>query len=374
MTWTLEVRDASLERIHEVTRFSKFSTVLRFNNLSTWELDLPATTAAASALLERGAGIIATRDGETMLSGLVTRRHRVRNKEENRISISGIDDTVWTGRRLAPPVPDGPPYDTDGHDVRTGPAETVMHEFVDVNAGPGAITARRAPGLTLAPDLGRGSVVTGRARFHVLLELLQSLALAGGDLGFRIVQVDDELQFQVYEPTDLSASVVFSLELGNLSGYEQLAEDPEANYYVGAGAGELVDRIFVERGDPASIVNYGRIEAFRDRRDTADTAEITQTLDEELAQNAERMSLSINPSNTRAVAFMDDYRLGDRVSAVIDGEEIIDVIREVAIDLDSKGETVTPTIGSPNLEPNAIFRMFKRIGKAESRIGSLERR
>jgi hypothetical protein len=206
----------------------------------------------------------------------------------------------------------------------------------------------------------------------VLLDLLASLALAGGDLGFRMVQQGSGVEFQVYEPRDQSDFVIFSRELGNLSAFNHESEGPEANYLIGAGGGEGTARMFVEKGDAASVAEYGRIEQFRDRRDTTDAAEIEQTLDEEIAAKGDRFGLSLSPAETLAFGFGSDYALGDRVSAVVDGVVHQDVIRELAISLTADGETITPTIGTPGTT-NHEMPFVSALREQRSRISNLER-
>ncbi len=350
--YKLYVRDSGLSKVGEIDDFGKLDLISRFNQPGSFALDVPAGTDIASYLSVKGAGLILERDDlvDPIFSGPVIIKIKDWNKDQNRLTVSGPDDTIWLTRRLAYPVVTGPPYSAQAHDVRTGVCETIMRQYVNLNAGPGANTERQVTGLTLAADTTLGSSITGRARFNNLLEFLQGLALAGGDLGFRIVQSGSDIEFQVYQPTDKTATIIFSEELGNLRAYEYSVEAAEANYFIAGGGGEGVARTFQEKGDSQSIVDWGRIEQFRDRRDTTDTDELIQTIDEELLSKAEKTNLSTTPINTDAIAFLTDYGLGDKVTVMVDGEAIQDVIREVKITLTrDKGEVVTPTIGTPKL-------------------------
>jgi hypothetical protein len=215
--------------------------------------------------------------------------------------------------------------------------------------------------------------VTGNARFETVLELLQSLALAGGDLGFRVIQVEDTLEFQVYEPRDQSTFVIFSRDLGNLAAFNYETDGPEANYFIGAGSGEGTARVFVEKGDAASIASYGRIEQFRDRRDTADVPQIEQTLDQEIAAKSDRTAAGLTPTDTEAFAFLTDWWLGDRATGVVDGIPIVEVVRELSLTLTPDTEQVLPVIGTPGASaPSTAFAT--RLKEQRSRISSLERR
>jgi hypothetical protein len=370
----LFTRERSLRRSGQVEDFDSLTMRLRFNRSSTWVLEMDAESEAVP-LLGRTDGMIVERDGVTLLSGPVVSRVRTSEGEEQKVTVTGLDDTVWLQRRLALPVPSGPPYMAADYDDTTGPAETVLRYFVDRNLGPGATAPRRLAYLTLAPDLGRGTSVRGRARFHTLLELLQPLALAGGDLGFRIAQVGGGLQFQVRAPEDRTATAVFSEELGNLAGFSYQESAPVTDYVILGGQGEGTARAFVEGGRQEDIDAFGRIETFRDRRDAPDTATLEQARAEALAESGRQTSLSISPIDTEAVAFGRDYSLGDRVTVVVDGLPIRDVVREVGLTLSaSGGETVTPVVGTLDaLSPQALA-LFRNQERLSRRISPIERR
>ena len=373
-TYRILVRDAARNRVAEVDDFDHFEAVLRFNAVSSWTLELPNDTDAADSLRLDGAGLIVERDGAVLLSGPVKRRDRRWDETEDVLEVSGRDDTVVLAERLAPPVPGGPPYTAFEFDVRTGAAETVMRQYVDLNAGPGAITVRRVPGLTLAADGARGTAVTGRARFTPLLELLQSLALAGGDLGFRVVQVGLNREFQVYAPADRTGTVVFSPDFGNLSGFDYAEAAAEGNYVYAGDRAEGTARVFVEGEDAASITRWGRIETFLDRRDTTNTTEIGQAISEELSQRASTVELSLSPTDVEGMRFLVDYGLGDKVTALIDGVALEQLVREVSVSLTADaGEVISPVvIGTPGLDLSTD--LFARLAAAQRRIGRLERR
>jgi hypothetical protein len=64
----------------------------------------------------------------------------------------------------------------EDHDVRTGPAETVLLGFVNANAGPAAITARQVARLRLPGNQARGPATTVSARMDELGPLIARLA------------------------------------------------------------------------------------------------------------------------------------------------------------------------------------------------------
>lgn len=374
MSVTLFSRDATLRRTGQVEDFRSLTMPVRFNRTSTWLLELDARSPAV-ALLGRRDGLIVERDGMTLLSGPVVSINRESSGDRDTVTVTGVDDTVWLERRLALPVPTGPPYTAVEYDDKSGAAETVLRHFVDRNLGPGATVPRRLPYLTLPADLARGTSVRGRGRFHTLLELLQPLALAGGDIGFRIVQVGMGLQFQVYVPADRTATAVFSRELGNLAAYSYALTAPPADYVIVGGQGEGTARAFVEGGTQADIDVYGRIEQFRDRRDIDTVETLEQARTEALEELQPPTSLSISPIDTAAVAFGREYALGDRVTVLVDGEQIRDVVREVTLTLTpDRGEQLTPLVGTPGATSPSVLALFGKQERQDSRLSRIERR
>lgn len=375
--WTIYGLDALGRREVQIDEYEKATCTPRFNDVGDWTIKgIPAAgastaiTSAASAdvatwlgywgkieTIGLAAGFEFVRDGVSVMSGPLTRRHRIRNKSTNSFDVSGKDDMVWLTRRLAKPVPAGPPYSSQAYDVRTGVASTVIRQYVDVNAGPGATVARAVPGLTLAADPLLGGTVTGRGRWQVLLELLNLLAGPEG-LGFRI----RGRVFEVYDPTDKSAEIVFSIDNGTMAEFEDVLDAPEVDWAAVGGGGVGTARYIFEWPDVLPYLTWGLAESFIDRRDTSDPSELLQSANNEFIQRSARRGVKCVPLEGPEMRFIDDYDLGDIVAVDVDGERIVDVVREVKIEI-GPGVTITPTIGDPNApKPTAIQQKIAEFG------------
>lgn len=376
--WTLFVRNPALEREAQIDDYQKFEAIPRFNAVGSWILDIDVRVGGgdiASKLIVPQYGIEAVRNGTTVFSGPMRYKQRNRDGDTNRLTVSGPDDMVWLQDRLASPQPGSanPPYSTTAYDVRTGTCSTILRQYVDVNAGPGAVAVRQVGGLTLGTDLGIGTSVTGRARWQSLLELLQQLAISGGNLGFQLRHTGSGIEFNVYMPADKSAAVKFSEELGNLSSYNYETTAPETNYAYVGGGGEGTARTIREGQDAVAVTRWGRFESFVDRRDTTDSAELAQSITEHLAENSEQVGLSATPIDTEGMAYIDEYNLGDRATFVIDEVPTVDIIREVKIELSpERSEKVTPVVSSAGVRE--VFRLFHHMRSLGRRISNLERR
>lgn len=362
------MRDPDGVRVAQIVDASKPELQLRHQAMSTWSLSVPAAGASGALLAQRGYGIEVERDGELMLSGPVVKRHRRWALDVDELDLAGPDDLAWLARRLAHPTPtlSTPPYSTQAHDVRTGPAETVIKEYVDANAGPGAVTARRVQGLTVATTLSTGSTITGRARWKPLLDFVRELAATDG---FGLTA--NGLVFDVVAPR--TSAVVFSRENGNLGSYDYSDDAPEATFVIVAGQGEGTARQIVEVSDASALADWGRIESFRDRRDTAVEAELTQAGVETLADAASATAIAFDVVDGVAGTFADDYRVGDWVTVELEDATLVDQVREAHVKVSADGDEIALVVGPPTatiLVP-ALFRRLALLGRDVANLNAI---
>lgn len=365
--YDIKVRDLNDNFVGMIDQFDVLDIRLRFNAVGSWMVQ---STRADSALLGFGGGVSIQRNDATITSGPLTVVKRKWNRRGGNIQKSfGNDDNIWLRRRWASPEPSGPPYTNDSHDEEADVAETVMKEYVDVNVGPNANVDRQE--LTIEADAATGDSISMRARFDLLLDLLQSSAIKGGGLGFQVV----DKEFQVFTPTDRTGTIVFSEEYQNLEEYEYTVKAPQANYVLAAGQNEGVNRDFQESGDSASIITYGRIERFIDQRQLATDAELLASVNEELDAAGDEFSYTFLPISIMGMELKDDYWLGDKITVVIDGVTIQDIIREIRIKVDRKnGERITPIVATDKLRPGFFSQLARQNKQVEARILNLERR
>jgi hypothetical protein len=376
--WSVFVRAPDFSIVSQV-EYTKLSSKLRFNNLSTWALDLPVSPVAVQ-LRQPNWGIRIDRDDTTVVSGNMKQAQTKSTIDGDVMTITGVDDTTVLVDNLARPEPGTvePPYSVNAYDTRSGIGSTVMRAYVDANIGPSAASGWAVPALTIGADPVVGSSVSMDARWTPLYDVLHSLAISAGGLGFRVLQIGTGLQFQVWQPADHSADIVFGRGLDNLGDYSYTQTRPTANYIVCGGGGELTARVIRENWDSASLTAWGRVTMFRDRRDTTDTTLMDQTIDEELVKGAALTAVTADLLSLPGRAWPGDFGLGDQVTVVIEDEPIVDIVQQISIDVSgSDGEVIIPRIGSPDvdLSPAGWFdRLLTRQAQQAVRIGNLERR
>lgn len=374
---TIRLRNRLLGVAGEIEDFEELKVILRFNGNDSWVLSGWSPTAG----LDRDdiTGIILNVDGINIMTGPIWSYGQSWGVSAgNSFNLGGSSDDMWMDTRVTLPVPAGPPYTDAAYDTVTTAAETMMHYYVNRNAGPGAKPERRIHALTMATDNGLGVTFTGAARFHTLTEILNAISVinlskGSSELGWRIVQVGANLQFQVYSPTDLSGNIQFSAEFGNLEEFQFEDLGPLVNYAYVGGGGEGTARITVEGGDYPSIRRWGRVEQFVDQRQTSVIADLDARRDEALLEGKGSTKLSLTPIDTDQTQYLQDYNLGDRVKVVVGGIPMVDVIREVELTITSDGNVdVIPKVGSP--DQRGPVGLLQQMRKMRKQIQNLERR
>lgn len=383
---TLLVTDRNLNVIGDpIGDWVDLDVTLQFNDVASGGFRAPRT-AVTAAQLAAGNRVVVIRNGAVFCAGPIEAPGPEDWSAQGQASGSGqvevrfADDLAAVVSRVTYPNPAAAAtaQTSTARWTATNEAGNVIRSLVDLNAGPGALTARRVPQLTLGTGAGLGSQITFGTRFEPLGDALRSAAIAGGGLGFRTRQdtAAAQIVFDVYAPQDLSAGVRFSPGLGNLRSYRYEPQAPTATTAIVGGQDVGTSRVVVERVDTAAEAAWGRMERFVDRRQSDDTvgstAELDQAGDEELARAAETARLSSVTVDTDDQRFGVHYQLGDRVSLELaSGVEVADVIRAVRMQVTpDAGELVTALVGSQDTSSDP--RWVRYLRDVSRRIDRLE--
>lgn len=230
-------------------------------------------------------------------------------------------------------------------------AETVMKEFVDENAGPGATSPPRLlaagafSGLTIEADQARGSNWTGARAYRNLLSVLQEISEANGfDFGivgtgaatfeFRAKPApwgSDRSDAGLDPSTGLNgagnAPVIFNLERGNVRNLTYtLNRMTEVNAAIALGQGIEDDREVIQRTDAAAIAvsPWNRREGTRQANRESATAGLNAIGDAMLDELKARETLDFAVLQGGGVFYGRDYFLGDLVTGTLDTDVNVD--------------------------------------------------
>ncbi|QFG12432.1 minor tail protein [Streptomyces phage Alvy] len=378
---TVEVRDKSLTR-RGLVRPEELSLELtdNFNNVGEWKLTLAAENPLAQILRQPGAGLIITGPNDVIMSGPMVTPEFAATQDDpgGSITFTGVSDTVILADTLAFPDPTNPngASQTLAHDVRQGSAEDVMHSFVMANIGPTAPVERRKTALVDGASQGRGPTVIKSARFPVLGNLLTELALLGS-LGFRVVQRGMNLVFETFQITDRTKLIRLDVANGSLAGQRVALSPPGVTRAIVAGQGELVKRQFLQVQTPESIAaeaDWGRrIERFIDQRNTDDWKELQQAGDEAMEESGfTAVNVQVVPMEDGAMRFGHDWYLGDKVSVVVEDQELVSNATGMVLKAGSDGFQVGVLLGDPT-GFSVDAALSKRVTNTEARVSQLER-
>lgn len=377
---TILFTDGSLTPLGQpIVRFRQLQCTLRFNEPDSTLLTVPALPAYLE-MAQPGNRLVVIRDGEILTAGPIEYPAQFAwsadptsdAAEPGLLTIGSTDDTVRLAGHMVYPDPAhaSTAQTTDFYTLTATNSEVAMRTMVNVQAGPGALVARRISRLILGTLASVGVDINVRSRFDPLTDQLRAAALAGGGHGYRIRQDGADLKFEVYQPADLSSQVRFSRGLGNLRSIGYQAQGPTATVAIVGGDGTGTSRTIVEREDTGATAIWGRGEAFVGDS-SADTTDLDQAGDDALAGAAEQAQLTVFAVDTPVQRFGVDYRLGDRVAVeVYPGLQVTDVVRAVTLTATKDGEVIQPQIGSTSM--TADLETTRQLRAFGVRLGRLE--
>jgi hypothetical protein len=355
--------------------------VLRYNNVGTWEMQLPFGHRLGEFLRLPGYGLIVTGPGNSVILSGPTMSARLEQTSDNLEGdwvITGATDEILLQERLAYPTPgtDDVQAQVTAYDERSGAVETVLKQFVNVNLGPSAPVSRQALNLVIEPDEARGDTVTGRARFDQLQELFYDLAQLGG-IGYQIEQESDELVFKCYLPTDRSGTVRMDMDNQKLSSAQYSYASAKATRVIVGGQGEDEWRRFVEasstESEDAENTWGRRIEVFKDNRNSRDNDILDQAGQELLIDQGKTIvEMSVTPSDDINMRFGVDWYLGDKVTIVVQDIEAQAVVTEIGLAIAEDGVRIGATVGAP-IGITYESKLLARTADVSKRVGNLER-
>lgn len=327
--------------------------------------------------LQPGNRVLIRRNGAYLISGpiekiLYERSDNESNAGDGMLTVDFADDFAYIAARLAYANPAlAAASQTTDNWLFTGTAELAMRAAVNLNAGPGALVARRVPQLILGTLNGVGPSITIKTeRFEPLGNVLRRISLLGNNLVFWTYQDGANIKFEVRDPRDLSGSVRMSFGLGNLRyvGYEQSAPTV-TSAHVG-GQGEGADRFVLER---VASSPWGRLEQLVSRPGNDPTAELNEAGDQALIEGAATSRLQVSAMDTPDQRYGVHYGLGDTVAIEPwSGTQIADVVTTVHIQVfPTAGEVVSTTVGSQ--AANSSPKYIQMLRAIDDRVGRVER-
>lgn len=279
MGYRIEVRDKNLNRIGEIDTWISLDMVIQFCDQGSWKLLVKNGTPQAD-LLQQGGGVAVYQEGveKPILTGPIDTFQTYWTVEQHTgqgsVYVGGKTDNVHAYSRLAFPDPSktvANQYSSSisSRNVKAEPAQLIWTE-VNKSLGSGALSDRQVPGLNAGtkPSYG-GDPRSDTLRYDVLGEKFSDWC-SDKKTGWRLLYNADtkSIDLDVYQPRDLSKSVRFSPELGNIREYVWSLSAPKVTRVIVACQGEGTARYIWQKIDSVSEAEWSiKIEQFIDRRD-----------------------------------------------------------------------------------------------------------
>lgn len=338
----------------------------RLNGRGTWQLDVGYGTATADVFLATtGSGIVAYWDGATMLSGYAT---AIRRKNNDVVTVVGIDDTALLGDRIVEPSPSNLSTTFQAFDVRTGPVSTVLTGFINANLGPTAHPDRRLSGFVMDTDPAIGPTKTVKGRWQRLDELVHTVA-TGHDIAYRALQNDSNQIVGQFRQMTRVTGEVFSTVGYDVIDFEAQESAATATRMITGGDGEGKARLIVRSAMPMKGRFAGRrIEEFSDERSEDDIAVLTERSEERLTDAKEMVALKVTIDGADAF----DYVVGDLAAIEIDGTRENLPVYESKTTIKPDSVTRELTIGDHDRNDNTTG-LARLATRSLNRIRNIER-
>lgn len=377
--WTVRARNADLTLGAQVP-FAKLTLVERYNTPDT--ISVEGQLHALAPILTPGSGALIFDDAGQRVSAVMT---SVERRGDGTATVVLTSDLIRLWDRVCYPDP-GHAWNaqTTDYDIRTGTAESLLLAYVNVNAGSGALTARRVPTLTLPSSLGRGASTTVTARFDNLGQLAATLA-EPSNLRVRVVNQFvgglARLVLTLDDAPDISAWARYGTpsaggpgRLGQDWKYGLTAPTVTRSEVAAGGLGSA--RILREKASGVAETLWGRrIEVMLDQRQTTDPTEIDQAGTDAITQGAGPVAVQVTILDTPGLRVGNDIPVGAVVQADLDGivvrERIRQVTTTVAVQSSSPTITVEPVFGSPDATSQTYTQRL--LASALRRISVIER-
>lgn len=358
--YTLVIYDRAFKFVGWVGRPTRVSATIRHNAISTATFTVDDDHVRAGALKAPGARVMIYRNTELQVGGFV-------QVTDGTFAVAGeltfaVDDYFrCLFDILAWPVPTAA-LSAQSVEYRTitGPAETVVKAVALENA------VRLGYPLTVATNQSRGTSGTYKFRFHPLFDRLFPAVDQAG-LGVTVRQNGAGLVLDCYVPRTYTHKL--SPGAGTVVGGTYSLTAPTATRVVVGGQGEGVLRTikgpFIDAAREAAWGNI--VEVFRDARDSDSESVYQERATESLLEGAPMSALSLVLSETKHFKYGGDgLRIGDRVTAEVNGLTITDTLREVQLKFDADGDTATPIIGERTDDPTvALAKQIRALRRGD---------
>lgn len=288
---------------------------------------------------------------------LTRSKHRFREGSEERLVIGGVSLNQLLMRRII--NPDDDPAAVDGYSTKSGPADTVMREYVLEQAGLSASAARQIAGLSVGLVNAIGTPTAKSYRYQNLFNCLQELAYEAGidfyiergalnALNMTIGTIGGDKTKVANSP--FTPWVGLNPDRSNLLDPSlKMDRTEEENYVYALGQGQGEQRLVYESNSTAiNLSPLNRCEFVKDARniDKVDTDGLISAAITALNERRIVTEFTFSASTADAGSiYRQNWDIGDKVTATWDDVTEDVRITGVTIALNESNEQIDVTVG-----------------------------
>lgn len=344
---------------------TELRATIRDNMVSTLWLTVPLDHPRIDELKADGARLKVDFRGEHLISGPITEEEGETDGVAGYMTFAVEDDSRILREILGFQVPSASIWDqgTAEYCVYEGNAETILKTAVIQNG----VERMALPGLVVAPNLNRGSVIPGGVSFrmHPLADQLFP-ALTEAGLSVTVQQQGTSLVLDVRQPATHPRTL--SVAGRTLRSAHWTRQRPTASRVVIGGPGDGVERAFRYLRNDAREAQYKMAaEIFRDARDAKDDPETGATANGIMDARGQEAMTEAGPKNGIILQLADagifqygpgGFRVGDRLTIDLgNGVTVTEVLRECSLQWVSPTHAkVEPAVGEIVNQPDRALR------------------
>lgn len=392
-TYTIYKREKDGSRGSVIAEFTSLEITLSWSELSKWTIEGVTTDTVP---LAAGDSVIIYRNGVFFLGGIVQQVHCDCTDPAAGVkywTANGSDDTLMLSWRQVLADPIDLTFDKDTYDQIEDCAYNRLIHYIDDCIGSGTVPSRRISHKLVLPGRdSRGGEGVSAFRMKALDKVLKEIGTED-ELYPYLIRSDSngEYRIRIRASRDKTADLIISPDFGNVTAWSRKELMPEFNAVWVVSGDYSEGRLYVYTEDSESVKKYGRIEQVVTRSDVKPFDEtepipedeetpmlteedvlsiLEQEAETQLKEHGRKRTWTVEAAETREMAFLDDWQIGDRVTCVIDGEKFESRITEAKITYAEGIETVIPTVG--DVERGLFGKIFDLIDGLDDRITNKE--
>jgi hypothetical protein len=358
--YRIGIYDKDLQWVRPLGVYKKIAPTKRHNRISGLEITMRANAPENAALAVEGARMVVSFRDRFLMSGTITNVSGEGPGIQGEMVFTLEDDFRIFHNYLGYQNPDGTLAQQNLAEqyTITGPAETVVKTLVTKN-----ITPRAPYPVVVAPDLGRGDVITVSVRMDYLADKLFP-AVTDAGIGVSVRQLNGQLVVDCYEPTAYPNKLTEGSRV--IQKWKFNRSHPTVTDAVIGSDGEGIARDFYGYQDAVRRALYrDRIESFGEAKFTPGIDAFLEAGNQLLADGAAKAGVDLELAEAGNFRYGVDGgpEVGDLLTAVFGGNiTVTDFMTEVAMEhTPGDGLKITSTIGRKDDPAEQVVRAITAL-------------